>query len=727
MSERAERVNLWRFLQIVVFTMTVALPAAMNAGGVRAADDSARISAGEKQRKLIGVLRSDAPAAEKAIVCKQLAVYGDKESVPALAPLLSDESLASWARIALEAIPGSAADEALREAAGKLQGRLLVGVINSIGVRRDAKAVDGLAARLKDADVEVASAAAVALGRIGNGMATAALVQSSGAAPAAVRSAVAAGCILSAERLLADGKEAEAARLYDLVRTSDVPKHRVLAATRGAILARRSAGVPLLIEQLRSADKSFFALGLRTAREMSGREVTDALAVELERASPDRQALLMLALADRGDSAALPAVLRAAKRGPDGVRIVAIGVLKRLGNASYVPVLLEAALDGRGELSQTAMAVLEELPGKAVDADLAARLLKAEGKSRGVLIQIAGRRRIAAAVPALLRAAEDPDPSIRTAALAALGSTVQLQDLPVLIARVAAPAEQPAEAKAAEAALRAACERMPDREACAEKLAAAIASAPMPVQCRLLKILSVVGGAKALQAVGAAAQAADPELKDAGSQLLGEWMTVDAAPVLLDLAKNSTDAKYQTRALRGYIRLARQFAMPKEQRCEMCRLALANAKRDAEKKLVLTILARYPSLEMLKLAVETARTPSLKADAARTSLVIAQKIGGHSADVEKLLAQVGHDPVKVEILKAEYGANGQSKDVTGMLRKQVRGFSLILLPSTDYNSSFGGDPAPGTPKQLKIRYRLNGKEGEVSFPESVSILLPVPK
>ena len=108
-----------------------------------------------------------------------------------------------------------------------------MGVINSIGVRRDAKAVDGLAARLKDADVEVASAAAVALGRIGNGMATAALVQSSVRAPAAVRSAIAAGCILSAERLLADGKEAEAARLYDLVRTSDVPKHRVLAARAG--------------------------------------------------------------------------------------------------------------------------------------------------------------------------------------------------------------------------------------------------------------------------------------------------------------------------------------------------------------------------------------------------------------------------------------------------------------------------------------------------------------
>ena len=70
---------------------------------------------------------------------------------------------------------------------GKLQGRLLIGVINSIGVRRDAKAVDGLAVRLKDADAEVASAAAVALGRIGGTPAAKALEQSLAGAPAAVR------------------------------------------------------------------------------------------------------------------------------------------------------------------------------------------------------------------------------------------------------------------------------------------------------------------------------------------------------------------------------------------------------------------------------------------------------------------------------------------------------------------------------------------------------------
>ena len=47
------------------------------------------------------------------------------------------------ARYALEPIPDPSVDDALRDALGKLKGRLLVGVIGSLGVRRDAKAVDG--------------------------------------------------------------------------------------------------------------------------------------------------------------------------------------------------------------------------------------------------------------------------------------------------------------------------------------------------------------------------------------------------------------------------------------------------------------------------------------------------------------------------------------------------------------------------------------------------------
>src|SRR5512143_2023052 len=123
---------------LVSLMMIAALPYAVWAAG-----DSASVRK-EKEHSLIKILESNAPPQDKAIPCKLLAVYGSKDAVPALAPLLADKELASWARTALEAIADPAADEALREALGKLEGRLLIGTINSIAVRRDPKAVDGL-------------------------------------------------------------------------------------------------------------------------------------------------------------------------------------------------------------------------------------------------------------------------------------------------------------------------------------------------------------------------------------------------------------------------------------------------------------------------------------------------------------------------------------------------------------------------------------------------------
>ena len=127
------------FTWSVILVMT--LVSAAFAGQSAAAEAGSKGSPAEKERSLIRLLESNAAPGDKAIACKELAIYGSKDAVPALAALLPDPELASWARIALEVIPGSAPDAALRKAMGRLQGRLLVGTINSIGVRRDAKAV----------------------------------------------------------------------------------------------------------------------------------------------------------------------------------------------------------------------------------------------------------------------------------------------------------------------------------------------------------------------------------------------------------------------------------------------------------------------------------------------------------------------------------------------------------------------------------------------------------
>ena len=629
------------------FAMCVGfLVAAMIAVQARAADD--KTPGGEKEQKLIATLRSDSPPKDKAMACKLLAIYGTKNAVPALAPLLSDEKLAAWARIGLEAIPDPAADEVLRQAMGTLQGRLLIGAINSLSVRRDVKAIDGLAAKLTDADADVASAAAEALGHIGSAAAAKPLEQSLATAPAAVRSSVAEGCILCAERFLADGQRDAAIRLYDAVRKADVAKAKLLEATRGAILARQADGIPLLVEQLRSADKAFFYIGLRVARELPGREVTKALVAELKQASPERQALLILAMADRGDTDALPALIATAKSGPTKARVVALGVLPRLGDVGCVPVMLESAIDAEADVAKSAKAALAEFSGQEVDADLLTRLPKAEGPTRLVLLELAGQRRMQAALPLMIAAIDDPEPQIRAAALTALGSAVEMRDLGILIDRVI-NRQRPEDIKAAEAALRTACVRMPDREACAATLAQRMSQAPVPARCACLAVLGEMGGTKALEAIGAAAKDANAEIQDAATRVLGEWMSTDAAPVLLDVAKTAADEKFRVRALRGYIRIARQLDLPSADRVAMCGEAMKLSPRDNEKTLVIEVLRRNPSAAGLALVVPHLSNAELKTEARDAAIAIAEKI-------------VQSDPAAVaEAMKQVVEAGGDSK------------------------------------------------------------------
>ncbi len=582
----------------------------------------------EREGKLIGVLQSDSPPAEKAITCKRLAIYGTKDAVPALTPLLADKELSSWARIALEVIPGPEADAALREALGKTQGRLLIGVINSIGVRRDAGAVDGLVAKLKDADADVASAAAVALGHVGNDQATKALEQSLAGAPAKVRPAVAEGCILCAEKCLAAAKTRDAVRLYDAVRQADVPEQRQLEAVRGAILARQADGIPLLMEQLRSANKARFGIGLRTARELPGVAVTESLAGELGKLNADRQPLLLLAIADRNDAAVLPAVLKAAKSGPQQVRVSAVSVLERLGNVSCVPVLLEAASESDADLAQAAKTVLARLRGNDVDADLLARLPQASGRTRCVLIELAGQRGIDEALPAVMLSINDADAGIRGAAVqtvGAIGQAGQAADLVKLLQKTQ-DSDERADIKKALLAISGR-----GGAACVQYLLPLAQSDDAALRMIALDALAIAGGPEALAALKSAVNDKDEAVQDEAVRTLSTWPNnwpgdTGVAEPLLTLARSGRKTSHQVLGLRGYLQYVRgDSKLSDSEKVAKVTELLPLLKRPEEKRLAIAAVGAASAAGALELLATLAADPAVAEEACSAILNLAGK------------------------------------------------------------------------------------------------------
>ena len=201
--------------------------------------------AGMDAAALIRILTdASAPEFRKAKACQRIGELGAKEAVPALAALLGDGHLSAYARYGLEPIADPSADDALRAGMSKLKGDLLIGVINSIGKRRDAKASPALAKMMYGADADAARAAASALGHIGGVSSMQELQAALAKTKGMTRMAVADAALVCAERLLSEGKRDQALALYASLSAPGVPQPARLAAMAGIIREETSVSRP---------------------------------------------------------------------------------------------------------------------------------------------------------------------------------------------------------------------------------------------------------------------------------------------------------------------------------------------------------------------------------------------------------------------------------------------------------------------------------------------------
>jgi predicted house-cleaning NTP pyrophosphatase (Maf/HAM1 superfamily) len=208
-------------------------------GALAPIDQAVRASLGDAsagaamEQRLVNALQRGLTAPAVEFICSKLAIIGSKSSVAVLAALLGKPESATAARNALEGIPASQATKALRDSLTKLAGSTKIGVINSLGVRRDPESVGALIKLLQLEDTEVASAAAAALGEIATSKAATALLRFRPKTPEALRLKLADAMLVCADRLSAAGKKSDAKALYEALANASQPKHVQQAAALG--------------------------------------------------------------------------------------------------------------------------------------------------------------------------------------------------------------------------------------------------------------------------------------------------------------------------------------------------------------------------------------------------------------------------------------------------------------------------------------------------------------
>ncbi|MBL7140230.1 MAG: HEAT repeat domain-containing protein [Planctomycetes bacterium] len=576
---------------------------------VRDADDPGRRAV---EAKLLAAMADPkATYGCKQFVCRMLRRCGSEACVPALAALLTDKDLSHMARFALQALPAEKAGEALRAALGKTEGDLRIGVISSLGFRRDAAAVPALSKFAGGADEAAASAAITALGQIGTAEAARAL--ESLTAPKPLAAAWADALLACADRMAGAGDKAAAGAIYRRMADEGRPTFVRVAAIRGLVLVDGEKAIPAVLPLIRSSDAALSQAVGGFIAEMPGEGVGRALADQLPDLPPGARTIVLGALEARGDRACAPAAAAALASDDAGVRVAAARALAVIGGPAQVEPLIKAAL-ADGEAAQAADDALARLSADGVG-EAIMRLAEADHPAiRAKAIEVAAARRDEKAVPAALAATGDADPAVRLAAIKALGALGGPAELPALVRLLVSAAADEERRALVDAVARTAGRAGGD--AGAAPIAEALEKASPQAKVALLAVLQQTGGAKALEAVKGQLASDNADVAKAAVRALADWPDPAPMDTLKDIAKSDTSASNRVLALRGFVRMA---SMPgKRPAAESVRMlgeALAMAERPEEKRMVLGALPALARPEALALAEACRGDAALAAEA----------------------------------------------------------------------------------------------------------------
>ncbi len=747
---------------------TIAAFAALSAASVCFADSALKDSIlnSNDESFILEAIQKDGNAPDdidvKTSACKRLAVIGTAKSVPALSKMLADEKLNHPARFALEAMPCPESDAALIEGIKTLDGVCCVGCVNSVAMKQLPAAAGVLKSRLENCnDAALRAAIYRALSLIGADDAKEFLLSKASQPDADAQAARVQGEALLnlVGQFCKAGQYDKAIAVCESIRSASFPAFIQNMALYHELLAKQSDAVALLKENLQSPDERKVNVALKTIREFEPKDapaIVGALIEFLPSLSQDMQSRVLWALGDRQDDASqaltFPVLKKFATGSAPQMQLVAVKGLGKVSKSRAVesfeyimsiPVPTDA--DQLKDFVAERNAAFVRLDCPAVEEAIVRQFHKQNSDvNLTSLVWTIKQLRLPVSADELIALIKPGvSPELRAECLKALGQIVTIDQLPKLAAVLAAERND----DLSTAVLSDACARMP-QEQCAAKIVEAMGAANSEEdQIRTFQLLKLIGGKTALNYIDQACQ--NPETIDAATQILGKWNTPEdvntVAAICLKVAKESKDKKYAVRAIRAYIRLARQFYMPSKQKFDMCKTAFETATRPEDKALIFEVFKRVIEVESAKQAFSYASDPQYAEAAYDAVVAIAAKFQGDSPELAQMLKEIvqkskvkatvdganeqinrvslSQQESAVDIIRATYGAENKIADVTDKVKAKFSGKRGLNLGG--YNALFG-DVAPGKFKTLtlEIQFKATGEKRTLTFSEDEMILLP---
>lgn len=554
------------------------------------------------ETRFIAFLKGEATPAGKDFICRQLSLMGSDASVPQLSGMLLKADTAEIARFALERIPGPAVDRALRAGLAKTTGKTRIGIINTLGVRRDAASVALLRPLALGSDAATAGAAWHALAAIADPAAVKVLD-----AAVAKNNQATTAYLKAASALAARGNAAAALPIYKKVYAGGPAPMRA-AALQGIASAGGAQSATVLAQALNDSDVRVQAIAIDHLPPAQ-------LVAEIPKLNETGQVRALGTLAYKGDSSTQQAFLTALKSSSKPVRLAAINGIGSIGSAAALAPLAEIAANGDDAEQTAARTSLGRLRGKEVDEAIVQGIPSADGKVKLELIRAAGDRGTVAAGPILLKMATSGSDDVRRESLRALRDTGSSSDIAALVALVVKPGQADDRTEAGRSL--AGVLRRSDPSRIADVISAYGPASDVEAKIALMQVMRQSGNPQALSVLRGGLKEENAELKRGAILALAEWPDPTPIPDLMETARTASNPVHQVLALRSALQLIRLPAAGRSpaETAKLLATAMSLAKQADEKRTVLTLLQRFPSKEALDLATAYVNDSEVSAEA----------------------------------------------------------------------------------------------------------------
>lgn len=600
---------------------------------------------GRIEMKLIALVASkNSTQPGKAVACRFLQQVGTKRCIPAVSGLLSHEILSDYARLVLERLKSDEADKAMRGALEKAPDKAKIGILGSLAERRDSKAVKSAGRLAHSRNPAVAKAAIATLGKIG-GKEAARQLSSLKPAQELVRTQMQA-MVACAGSL--SGSDAVA--LCDKVLAGTCASCRI-AALRVLTTADAAKASALIAGAIQSSDVKLRRGGLSIVADTRGERLTKDMLKLIRRLPPDRKAGLIVALGARGDKAALNSIMGSIRSDQAVVRDAAISAVSKLGDAGVVKLLLSTA--DSPELRSGVAKAIAGMGGESINTALVESLRSRTLRKAAIEASIA--RGCTEAAPDLLKLVKDNDPDVRKGAWAGLGALGDDDDMSSVMEAVV-KIKEAKDLSYAEAAVRKMFSRAENRSKCFKAIAEHYAQATEGIKGVILDLGVGAGDSNALRLERNALESPNKQLYARALRALAKWPNKSACSDLLSQAQSASEEVDRIVALRGYIRIAgtETAGLSAADRLEMLKTATRLAKRNEEKKQIVSGLQYAVSPESLEMLKQYVDDPAFQAEAETSAANLIEKLyKRHPGEVKAMAEQLANSKNKNVAKKAQ--------------------------------------------------------------------------